>query len=503
MAERILWAIVGGFLVGVFLRSIAPLSWPSALFLVLLSISALAYALYDSDKRVVLAVCAVALVACGGGMLRMDAATQVGDRHLDVLVGERVTFVGVVAEEPDIREKSTRLTVRAQALDTKDGQEPISATVLVIGPAHSSVRYGDTIRAQGELRLPEAFDSGEGRVFDYPDYLARDGVLYQLAFASVEVAGDNVGNPIKKSVLTLKRGYSQGLSAVLPEPEAGLAAGITVGDKRSIGEELSAEFQRVSLIHMVVLSGYNITVVLNAIAALVSSIGRSAQLGAGGAVVLFFILMTGGAASAVRAGAMALLAVYARMTGRTFLALRVLGVVCVGMVVWNPWTLVFDPGFQLSVLATLGLVLLTPLFAVKLSWMTERFGLREIVSSTLGTQCMVLPLLLYQNGNLSLVALPANLLALVPVPFAMATSLIAALGGMVLGGYAVPLALPAYVLLGYIIFVAHAFASLPFAAVSVPAFSAWWLIVAYGAPAALAVLYKKRAAGTSPAALQK
>lgn len=230
---------------------------------------------------------------------------------------------------------------------------------------------------------------------------------------------------------------------------------------------------------MVVLSGYNITVVINAISYALASLSRVFQFGGSIFVVLFFVLMSGGAASAVRAGAMALVAVLARATGRSYLAGRILGVVAFLMVLWNPYELAFDPSFQLSTLATLGLIAFTPIFAERLTWFTERFGVREIAASTLATQLTVLPLLLYQNGQLSLVALPANLLALLPVPFAMLASFIAAVGGVLFDSYAVPLAYPAYILLAYIIGVAKFFAALPFAAVSVSAFSAWWMFGAY------------------------
>jgi competence protein ComEC len=169
------------------------------------------------------------------------------------------------------------------------------------------------------------------------------------------------------------------------------------------------------------------------------------------------------------------------------------------MVLYNPFTLAFDPSFQLSALATLGLVAFTPIFAAQLAWIPTRFGLREIASSTLGTQTAVLPLLLYQTGNLSIVGLPANILALLPVPIAMFFSIIAAIGGMIFGSYAVPLAYPAYTLLWYIIHVAQFFASLPFAAVSIPAFSAWWMFGAYVLMFGSYYLYQsKRPAGGGP-----
>jgi competence protein ComEC len=493
MTERILWATVGGFLSGVLVRSLVVLSLPAALFCVLVGSVALLYLLVDREKRNALLVVGIACIACGAGIARMDSATLVGDPALDARIGSKVVLEGRVAAEPDLREAATRISVQTDSLVEGGAAIPAVAGVLVLAPPHAAVSYGDRVRVSGILRLPEAFDAGAGRRFDYPNYLAKDGILYQLGFAQVENLGENSGNPVKAAAIWTKRQYLRGLGSTLPEPEAGLAGGITVGDKRSIGEELSDVFIRVSLIHMVVLSGYNITVVINAAARALAWAPRAFQFGGSGVVVVFFILMSGGAPTAVRAGAMALLAMYARVSGRMFVALRALAVVATAMVLWNPFTLAFDPSFQLSALATLGLILFTPHLASRMSWIPERLGLREIVATTIGTQLAVLPLLLYQNGNLSIVSIPANLFALIPVPAAMAASFVAAVGGMLAGPLAAPLAFPAYVLLAYIIKVAELFSMVPFASVTVPAFSAWWMVVAYaGLFTGLAVLEKRK-----------
>ncbi len=488
MGSNVLWAIVGGFLAGVFIRSFVPLGFTFSLFFALLGLIILALTFLDKEKLRVGIVVASALFSLGLGLFRMDAAVKIGDPHLTEMVGEEVTLRGVVVKEPDIREKGDRLSISVHELVVGSSTITVSAGTLVLAPPHSGISYGDEIEASGKLRLPEAFETGEGRAFNYPYYLAAYGIVYELAFAKTKKLSSGHGNSILSAAISLKHFYVRGMGAALPEPEAGLASGITVGDKRSLGSELTEEFQKVSLIHMVVLSGYNITVVMDAAARLLAFAPRTAQFGTAGFIALFFVLMSGGAASAVRAGSMALIGVFARATSRVFLAARALGVVAFLMVLWDPFTLAFDPSFQLSALATLGLIFFTPLFTEKLTWITERFAIRETAAATLGTQTAVLPLLLYQNGEFPLYALPANLLALIPVPLAMLFSLIAAVAGMLFGTYAVPFGAPAYILLAYIVGVAHVFSSLPFASVSIPAFSPWLLAFLYTLLVATAVI---------------
>jgi competence protein ComEC len=409
----------------------------------------------------------------------MNSAVITGDPTLTSELNKHVTIVGTISAEPDVRDNGVRLSINANGLIVGSTTIKISSKILAQVPPHTDVRYGDSVRVSGSLELPQAFDTGLGRQFDYPDYLAASGVAYTLSFAAVQDLNTNSGNIFQTLAIDVKLHYLKGEDAVLPEPEAGLAGGITVGDKRSIGPALSADFQKVSLIQMVVLSGYNITVVANFAARLLAWTSRYMQFGAGIFVVIFFILISGGASSAVRAGIMAALAMYARISNRTFDALRALAVAAFVMTLWNPFTLAFDPGFQLSALAMLGLTLFTPLFATRLMWITERFALREIVASTAATQLTVLPLLLYQNGTLSILAIPANVLAMIPVPFAMLTSCFAAILGVIFGTAATPIALPAYALLSYIIAVAHFLASLPFASIGIGAFNVWWIFGAY------------------------
>ncbi|MDO8553125.1 MAG: ComEC/Rec2 family competence protein [bacterium] len=501
MSTNILFAIILGFLAGVFARSFLLLGYSVAGFAALLAAAAFVFAYIDEGKRKSLIIIAVALISFAGGISRMNSAVLVGDPILTSRIDEKVTIEGVVAEEPDVRESNIRISLHADNLVFAGTTTPVNAGILAIAPLNTVVKYGDRIRAKGTLRLPQAFEIGEGRQFNYPEYLAKDGIGYELAFAEVEKISGGHGNIIKESAIWIKQKFLEGLGLALVEPQAGLGGGLTVGDKRGLGKDLSDTFITVGLIHVVVLSGYNIMLVMNGAAKVFSRAPRLFRLFLSGFIAILFALMTGGASSSVRAAAMAMIGVIGRATGRLYLATRVLGIVALAMVMWNPFILAFDLGFQLSVLATLGLIWFTPIFSVRLQWITEKFALREIASSTLGTQLAVLPLLLYQNGQLPLFSLPANLLALIAVPSAMAASTIASIGGLVadalpaLSGVEVLIAFPAYLLLTYIIEVAKFFASLPFASVGIGAFSAWWMFLAYAVMIGGLAFIKKRTAG--------
>ena len=482
MGPNVLWGIVAGFLLGVFARSFIVFGWSAVGYIALLALATLLLTFFDSAKRSAGILCAIALFSCAIGIMRMEWATLPVDATFAAHVGEKVVIEGVVRDEPDVRESNERLSLRAEALVVGTTTIPVRAGVLIIAPLHSGVVYGDRIRAEGTLRLPEAFETGTGREFNYPAFLAKDGIQYELAFArEIEVIGRGRTNPVKTGAIWIKQTFLEGLGRALPEPQAGLAGGITVGDKRGLGSELSDVFRIVGLVHIVVLSGYNIMIVMYGLSRFLEWLhaSRFLRFGSSIAIAILFALMTGLAAASVRAAAMATIAVVGQATGRMYLAARALALVGTGMVVWNPYILAHDPGFQLSVLATAGLIAFTPKMVTRLRYIPAKFGLREIAATTLATQFAVLPLLLYQSGQVPVYSFFANILALVAVPYAMLFSAIAALAGLVLGPLATIVGFPAYVLLAYIIGIADLLASLPFSSLAIPAFSAWWLFVIY------------------------
>jgi competence protein ComEC len=132
------------------------------------------------------------------------------------------------------------------------------------------------------------------------------------------------------------------------------------------------------------------------------------------------------------------------------------------MVVHNPSILVFDFSFQLSFLASIGLVLLSGRFSSHLKFVTNRFSIREIVSSTLSTQVFVLPFLIYSTGKLSLWGFLSNVLVLPIIPLTMFLSLISGLVGYVGGIFSYLIGGIAYLFLKYIFVIASFFGNLDF-----------------------------------------
>lgn len=393
-------------------------------------------------------------------------------------VGEKITLEGIVKKEPEMRESTMHLYV-----------ETDQDLILVTTNPFAQVAYGDRVIVEGTLKTPEAFETDTGREFDYPHYLLARHVVYTMSYADVEAAGSNEGNWLITQLLGIKHTLMDAIESVLSEPAAGLGEGLLLGVKQSLGEELSEVFRAAGIVHIIVLSGYNIMLIVSFSLFLLSRVlPRQARLLTALGLVTLFALLVGLSATVVRASLMAGLFLIASLMYRTYDLTRALLLAAAVMVWLSPYLLLYDIGFQLSFMATLGLILVAP----KLELLVEGgFGLKEYLIATVATQIAVLPLLLYSMGEVSLVAIPVNLLVLPTVPFAMLFTFIAAMVALVSTTLALPMAFVAHVILSYIIKIATLAAALPYAALTVPFFPLPLLILSYGILGGLLFLKSK------------
>ncbi len=390
-------------------------------------------------------------------------------------------WVGQVVTISSPHDGQQGVTIRLDAVEP-DGAatraiHPVAVAATL--PRFPAVEPGDRVRVSGRLEQPPPGPYGE--------YLARIGVDGTLFSRSLAVAGraDDPGTRLE----ALRRGAGDALAAAIPEPEAGLAAGIVIGLRDRVDRDLAAAFTTVGASHVVAISGWNIAIVAATVAAIAGRLGRRRRAIVLMVAIVAYVLFAGASASVVRAAAMAGVVLLARETGRAGRAVAALGWAAVLLLVADP-ALIDDPGFQLSTLATGGIL------AWASPW-TERIGrlaggrvpgwLAESLGVSLAAQVATLPVVLLTFGRLAVVS-PAVNLAIVPlVAPAMAASLLALGGGVVAlaGGPAVIATLaglPAWGLLTAMCTIIRSAASLPFANVS---FGPPWTFVAGGLSATI------------------
>lgn len=472
MRGNFLYAVTIGLCSGV--AAALLFAWGAAVAFGLLTFSAVCLVGSKLDKRLLLAAAACAAAALGlirvDFFLRAEAQDTVAE-----FTGHELVIEGKVVADPDKRDTSLRLTV---AVNTVDGTKE-RGTLLAVVDRETVVAYGDRVTLNGDLSLPEAFETSAGRVFDYPSYLRVRGVSAMMHYAQVERVEPG-GPSLARVLFAAKHAFEYSLERAFPEPDVSLLEGVLIGERRGLPQGLTQAFTISGLIHVVVLSGYNISIVSEAVLRALSFLPSSASYPLGGVGIVLFAVLTGGGATTVRASIMGLIAIFARYLHRESVALRALAVAATGMVLYNPLALFFDPSFVLSVLATFGLITLSPVVEKHLPKFLKKFpSLASIAASTIAVQIYILPALLYFTGMLSFLALPANLLVLPMVPLVMLLGFVTGLLGFVHPALAFVAALPADFLLHWMLLVAQTTAAVPFASTTVPALPAWLVAVVY------------------------
>ena len=469
-------AVVTGFASGVFLRSVFIFGWPVIVFVLI--IAALLSAAAFLKGRVAYTLGAVFFIFIALGMIRANIADTPLPSSFASQVRHRVSYEGVVVADPDVRDANQRVEIKVTSGDE-------TTTILAVAPRSTEVSVDERVSVSGTLLVPEAFADDGGRIFKYDKYLQRDGVRFILNFAYIRVESPAPWYSISAALAKVKHLFLGGLQSTLPEPYASLAGGVVIGGKTGLGTELQSAFVRSGLVQIIVLSGYNVMIVAEWIMAALAFVKLPKRWGAivGAVAVLIFVGIAGASATALRAMLMAFIALYARATGRSYSAGRALLFVIFLMLLWNPLYLVFDPGFGLSVAATAGLIWLAPIIEAFIK--IKNAFWKSAIATTLSAQIAVLPLLLYDTGNLSFVAIPANLITMPIVPLAMGLSALAGFAGIIFGTIApiigIVFAFPAYLANAYLIWVAQFSSSLPFAAFTLPLFPFWLVLVAYAA----------------------
>ncbi len=259
--------------------------------------------------------------------------------------------------------------------------------------------------------------------------------------------------------LQLREDLDKQINQYLPTPQSELLSGILLGNKKDLPAELKLNLRDTSTLHIVVVSGQNLTMVAGLFLGLAGILKRKTAILISILAVLFYTFLTGAQIPVVRAAIMAILAFSAQLFGRQRDGVWLLLVTGGVMLLFQPQMLL-DLSFQLSFLATFGVIVLAPILASKLGFLPS--FLKIDLAVTVGAQLMVLPVLSQNFHQLSLVSVFANLLVGWVVPIIMILGSLMLAGGLVAGLVGTLISFLVNALLTYFIYIVEFFAQLPF-----------------------------------------
>lgn len=410
-----------------------------------------------------------ALVALGAvmiglwrGGLEMQALGVYGPA-----IGKAATLSGKVSADPQIVNGSkqaialTNISVQNTAL---------SGTVYVTLGDNPKLRREDKITVSGKVSP------------GYGNYAAS---MYDATLKNVERPND--------LFLNARDTFGEALKKVIAEPMASLGIGFLVGQKSELPSDFSDALKVAGLTHVVVASGYNLTILVRLARRLFAKISKYQAALWSVIMILSFMAITGWSASMTRAGLVAGLSLWAWYYGRKFHPVTLLAIAAsVTATVYPPYAW-GDIGWALSFAAFAGVIIFAPLLQAYFYGKHKAGFVASTLLETASAQLVTLPIMLGVFGQFSVIALLSNLMVLSFVPLAMLLTFIAGLTQIVIPMAAPVLAWPASVLLGYMVWVVNWTASLPWAQVKwqMP----WWGVVASYVVIIGACLILKRVTG--------
>jgi len=395
------------------------------------------------------------------------------------------TVEGVVVGYPDVRDVRTFYRLRAETVTISDETRPVRGDILVQAKRFPPYAYGDRLRVTGNMQTPPTFDD-----FDYRAYLARQGVHSLMRRARVELVDRGQGTWFWATLYGLRARGSALLGRILPEPAAALANGMLLGIESGIPPAVDEAFKLTGTTHVIVISGSNIALLSGVLLAMLGRMlgKRRAALPTIIGITLY-VLLVGADAASLRAGLMGALYVIAIALGRQSTAVVSLFASALFMTLLNPLAL-WDVGFQLSFMATLGLILFTPAIQARFErFLAQRLEaervravmnwLNDALIVTLAAQIMTLPLIVYYFGRLSLVSLLTNFLILPAQPPIMTAGMATLLAGLIWEPLGRIVAIVPWLFLTYTTWVVELTAKVPWASVETGALGQTLALIYY------------------------
>lgn len=359
---------------------------------------------------------------------------------------------------------------------------------MVVTKRFPEYEYLDNVKLQGKIEEP--FENEE---FSYKNYLLADHIYSVMSFPAIESTGKSSGNfftKVNETILAIKQKARESIETYYLPPQSSVLRAMILGDKGAISKEFKEKLSIAGLSHIVAISGMHIVIITQIIISLLIFAGlwRHQAFWVTVIFICFYVALVGFPASGVRASLMGFAYLVAQYFGRQSMSSRIVFIVASIMLIFNPFLLFYNVGFQLSFLAVLGLVYLNSSLQLSFTYVIKRFlkvkvenyyqNILFMFSATLSAQVFTLPIIIYNFGNFAFLSPLANILVLPLIPFVMIFGFLSVFSGMIFQPLGFILALPENAMLSYFVFVVKLLSGY-WAHLTFSDISWWWLILSY------------------------
>jgi competence protein ComEC len=474
-ASKILFFLCVSFISGIFLESVIKIPQIFVCGILILGIILIFSDFFYKKLGFVVGFCLLFLVI---GILRMQISEfNIASDKLSKLNGKgQITMTGIISDEPDVRDVSQKLKVKVN-LPFKAG----NSIVLVTAPRYPEYEYLDKIKVAGKMETPMVTDD-----FNYKDYLLKDHIYSVINFSKIELISRkhsyDIFSYFYEKILFLKEKLSQSIQNNFSPPHSLILEGIILGNNKNMTQDLRDKLNITGLRFLTAISGVHVIILSAILVALLLFLGFSRNWSFYTSIIFIwlYVVITGFTASGIRAATMGSIFIFAEIFGRQNTSSRTIVLTASFMLLQNPLLLIYDIGFQLSFMASLGIIYLKPSISYFLkSIFKEKFKeLLDIISVTFTAQIFTLPLMVYNFGMVSLIAPITNILILPVMPWILSFGFLFSICAAISKFLGWVFFLPCYFFIGYFLKVMDLF-SQPWMGKSVANVSYIWLLTTY------------------------
>ncbi len=317
------------------------------------------------------------------------------------LEGQKVELIGNIVSTPEINNSGSQIII------FKPEDQKQFLRISLFRPSY--LKNGDRVVARGRINLPENFSR-----FNYVRYLQMRGVYAELRSPVVLVLESE--ESIWERVLRItKAKVVKRIRQAFDSDQSGLILGMLIGETGDLSKSLYQSYSKVGLTHILVVSGFNLTIIATSLSYLSKIVSRQIATMVSLASIWFFVFLTGASSGVVRAGIMATIFLLARSYGRINSSFYALLLTTVFITIINPLRLLYDIGLQLSISATYGVL---SVYRIQ-SNINLDSKLLEFVFPTVGAIVFTMPLVAFYFGTLSIISPVANFVVLPFIPLEM------------------------------------------------------------------------------------
>jgi competence protein ComEC len=326
---------------------------------------------------------------------------------------------------------------------TVDGQAMIGQ-VFVTTHSITDVKRGDHVELKG--KLSNGFGSYQGAV----------------RFATL-LKAERQNDPVRE----VRDGFAAKVRNVVAEPAASLGLGFVIGQRSALPETLDDQMRVVGLTHIVVASGYNLTILVRFSRRIFARHSKYLAAMVSMTLMASFVLISGLSPSMTRAAAVTGLSLLAWYYGRRFHPVLLIIYVAAATAWWNPVYVWSDIGWYLSFLAFAGVLIVAPLVTKAIFGQRDAPAVGQLVIETIAAQLMTLPLILMIFGQLPVLSLISNVLVAPIIPLAMVSVVLAGIAGAMSPALFGIFGVIANYVIGYVVKVVEILASVSWAQLEV------------------------------------